>query len=84
MKIIVQKLTSRKLWMAIAGVATGIAMALGVDSTDITTIAGGIMAVVSCVVYIIAEGKVDAERVKNAVEGAQEVVDTIQGGDDNA
>lgn len=81
MKIIVQKLTSRKLWMAVAGVATGIAMALGADSTEISTVAGAVVSVISCVVYIVMEGKVDAERVKNAIEGAQEVVDAIQGGD---
>lgn len=82
MKIIIQKLTSRKLWMAVAGVATGIAMALGVDSTEITSVAGGAVAVISCVIYIVMEGKVDAERVKNAITGAQEAVDTVQGGDD--
>lgn len=81
MKIIVQKLTSRKLWMAVAGVATGIAMALGADSTEITSVAGAVVSVISCVVYIVMEGKVDAERVKNAIEGAQEAVDAIQGGD---
>ena len=81
MKIIVQKLTSRKLWMAVAGVATGIAMALGADSTEISTVAGAVVSVISCVIYIVMEGKVDAERVKNAIEGAQEAVDAIQGGD---
>ena len=81
MKVLIQKLTSRKLWMAIAGVVTGVAMALGVEGTEITSIAGGVIAVISAVIYIITEGKVDAERVKNAIEGAQDVVDTIQGGD---
>lgn len=81
MKVLIQKLTSRKLWMSIAGVATGVAMALGVEGTEITSIAGGVIAVISAVIYIITEGKVDAERVKNAIEGAQDVVDTIQGGD---
>lgn len=82
MKIIVQKLTSRKLWMAIAGVATGVAMALGVEGSEITSIAGGVVAVISCVIYIVTEGKVDAERVKNAIEGVQDVVNIVQGGDD--
>lgn len=81
MKTAIQKLTSRKLWMAIAGVATGVAMALGVNSTEITSVAGGAVAVISCVIYVITEGKVDAERVKNAITGAQEAVDTVQGGD---
>ena len=78
----VEKLMSRKLWMAIVGVATGIAMALGVDSTEITSVAGGVVALISCVTYIITEGKIDAEGVKNTIIEIQEAVDTIQDGDD--
>jgi hypothetical protein len=78
---IIQKLTSRKLWMALAGVATGIAMALGVDGGDITTVAGAITAVASVITYIITEGRIDAEGVKNAVEATENAVDTIVGGE---
>jgi len=46
MEKIIKKLTSRKLWMAIAGVVTGIAMALGVDGSDVTTVAGAVTALV--------------------------------------
>jgi len=77
----VEKLMSRKLWMAIAGVATGVAMALGVDSTEITSITGAVVALISCVTYIITEGKIDAESVKNTIIEIQEAVDTIQDGD---
>lgn len=77
----IRKLTSRKLWMAIAGVATGIALALGADASEIQTVTGAVTALISAVVYIITEGKVDAESVKNAVEGAQNAVDVI-GGDE--
>ena len=72
-----RKLTSRKLWMAIAGVATGIALALGADSSEIQTITGAVTALVSAVAYIITEGKVDAESVKNAVESVQDAVEVI-------
>lgn len=57
---IVRKLTSRKLWMAIAGVATGIAMILGADGNDINSIAGAITSLGSIMTYIVMEGKVDA------------------------
>ena len=77
----IRKLTSRKLWMAIAGVATGIALALGADASEIQTVTGAVTALVSAVAYIITEGKVDAESVKNAVDGVQDAVDVI-GGDD--
>ena len=77
MKNIIRKITSRKFILALAGIFTGIAMALGVDSTEITTVAGGVTALASAVAYIIVEGKVDAEAVKNAVESAQEAVETV-------
>lgn len=77
----IYKLTSRKFWLAVAGVATGIAMALGANATDISTIAGGVLSMVSAVAFIVVEGKVDAERVKNAVVGAQDALETINCGD---
>ena len=78
MKYFIEKLSSRKLWMAIAGVATGIALALGADANDIQTVTGAVTALVSAVAYIITEGKVDAESVKNAVEFVQDAVETLQ------
>lgn len=82
MSNIIQKLTSRKLWMAIAGIVTGVAMALGAESTDIGTIAGAVTALVSVVTYIITEGKVDAESVKNTIIEVQEAVDVLDGEDE--
>ena len=56
------KLTSRKFWMALAGLATGVAMVLEGDATQIDTLAGAIAATVSAATYIVTEGKVDAAR----------------------
>ena len=78
MKEILKKLTSRKLWMAVAGIATGVAIALGVDASDIDVIAGAVVSVISAVTYIVVEGKVDAESVKNAIESTQEAIDVIE------
>jgi biopolymer transport protein ExbB/TolQ len=78
MKDILRKLSSRKLWMAIAGVTTGIAMALGVDGGDITTVSGAIVSIVSVITYIVTEGKIDAERVKTAVEDTQTAIGVIE------
>jgi len=72
-----QKLTSRKLWMAIAGIATGVSIALGADATEVETIAGAITTLISALAYIIVEGKVDAESVKNSIIGIEEVVDIL-------
>ena len=82
MSNLIQKLTSRKLWMAIAGIVTGVAMALGAESTDIGTIAGAVTALVSVVTYIVTEGKVDAESVKNTIIEVQEAVDVLDGEDE--
>ena len=79
MKEILRKLSSRKLWMAIAGVVTGVAMVLGADANEIATIAGAVTSVVSVVTYIVTEGKIDAEGVKNAVEATQDAIETIEG-----
>ena len=78
MKEFAKKLTSRKLWMAIAGVVTGIAMFLGVETTDVETVAGAVTILLSTLTYIIVEGKVDAERVKNTIEATQEAIETIK------
>ena len=65
---IVRKLTSRKLWLALAGVATGISVALGANASDIQSVAGSVTALVSAITYIITEGKVDAARVSQGGE----------------
>lgn len=75
---ILRKLSSRKLWLALAGVATGIAMALGVETTDVSTVAGAITALASIITYIVTEGKIDAESVKDAIIEVQEVTDLLK------
>ena len=77
MKDILRKLSSRKLWMAIAGIATGLATILGVDGGDISNIAGAVVAVASVITYIVTEGRIDAESVKNAIIEVEDAVDTI-------
>ena len=74
-----KKLTSRKLWVAIAGIVTGLALVLGVDGGDITDVAGAVTAIASVITYIVTEGRIDAESVKNAIESAENAVDTIKG-----
>jgi len=64
MNDMIRKLTSRKLWLALAGVATGVFLALGGDASEIQTVAGTITALTSAVAYIFTEGKIDAAAVK--------------------
>lgn len=77
----IRKIASRKLWLAIAGVTTGIALILGVDGSSITDVSGALVSLASAITYIITEGKIDAERVKSSVIN---VVNAIEGADDNA
>ena len=55
-----RKLTSRKFWVAVVGVISGLLLAFKVDAETIENIGGIIMAAASAVAYIIGEGLVDA------------------------
>ena len=76
-----RKLSSRKLWAAAAGIVTGLAMVFGLDEGTISSVAGAVVSVTSVMAYIVTEGKVDAESVKNAAEGVQDAVGAVQDGD---
>lgn len=79
MKEVLRKLSSRKLWAAVVGMAAGLAMVFGLDESVITTTAGAVVALASVVTYIITEGKVDAESIKNAVKAVQDAADLLRG-----
>ena len=56
-----RKLTSRKFWMAIIALVTGILTAFNVDAGTVEKVSGLVMSGASAIAYIIAEGLVDAE-----------------------
>ena len=64
MNDIIRKLTSRKFLLALVGVVSGLALAFGVEGSEITnmvtTIGGIVTALGSAVAYIGAEARVDA------------------------
>lgn len=74
-----RKLTSRKLWAAIAGIVTGLAIVFGLDEGVISDVSGAVVSMASIVVYIITEGKVDAAAVGKAVEDVQNAANAIGG-----
>lgn len=59
-KDIVRKLTSRKLWMAVAGFVAGMIVALGESSELAETVSGLIMSGASVLGYLLAEGLADS------------------------
>lgn len=66
---IVRKLTSRKFWMALAIVATGVAVALGGDKSQIENVGGMIAALIGAMTYVITEGAVDAKNKEASDDG---------------
>ena len=77
MNNLAKKLSSRKLWAAVAGLVAGLAMVFGLDADIISTVSGAVVTVASVVAYIITEGRVDAEAVKKAVESVQDAKDAV-------
>lgn len=77
-----QKLSSRKLWAAVAGIVTGLAMVFGLDEGTVSSVAGAVVSVASVVAYIITEGRIDAVGAKKAAESVQDAVDAISAPED--
>jgi hypothetical protein len=66
------KLTSRKLWAALVGVVTGIALVMSGNVTE-----GAATVIASVIGYIMAEGYIDAKAVKAALEVVEKVEDQV-------
>ncbi len=59
-----KKLTSRKFWLAVIGLVSGLLMAFKVDAETVETISGVIMSAASVIAYMIGEGLADAANVQ--------------------
>lgn len=81
MNDVMRKLSSRKLWAAVAGVVAGLAMAFGLDETVISTVAGAVVSVISVITYITTEGKIDAAAVGQAAQKTAEAFQKVTGND---
>lgn len=79
MEVLKQKLSSRKLWAAIAGLVMGLSMVFGLDEGTISTVSGAVVSVASVIVYIVTEGRVDAAAVGDAAGKVQDAVDAVAG-----
>ncbi len=63
-----RKLTSRKLWLAVAGFVSGLILAFGGSESTATTVAGVILQGAAVIGYLLAEGLTDAA---HAGDGSQ-------------
>lgn len=66
---IIRKLTSRKLWVAVAGLVSGLILAFGGTESDAATVSGVILQAASVLGYLLAEGLADASHTEVIVEG---------------
>ena len=57
---IIRKLTSRKLWVAVAGLVSGLVVAFNGNAETAETISGLILQAASVLGYLLAEGLADA------------------------
>lgn len=63
-----RKLTSRKLWIAVAGFVTGLILAFNGTAETAQTVSGCIMSLGSVIAYIVGEGLTDIASIKNTKE----------------
>lgn len=61
---IIRKLTSRKLWVAVAGFVSGVIIAFGGAEGTAATVSGVILQGASVIGYLLAEGLADANHTE--------------------
>lgn len=55
-----RKLTSRKFWVAVTGLVSGLIIAFGGSSQIAETVSGCVMSTASVIAYLVAEGLADS------------------------
>ncbi len=62
MNSILKKFTSRKFWITLVSVVTGIAQLFGANGELVKLIGGILLSLIPSVAYIITEGKIDSKK----------------------
>ena len=70
-----RKLCSRKFWLAVVGLVSGLLMAFKVDAETVETVSGVVMAAASVIAYVIGEGLADAANADQVIEGTLDVLE---------
>ena len=63
-----RKLSSRKLWIAIAGFVSGLIMVFGGTKTMASTVSGVILQGAAVLGYLLAEGLADSAHTNDVIE----------------
>ena len=79
-----QKLTSRKFWVAIGTILSGLVMMFGYGEETASIICGSIVTIGGAIGYMVAEGMADAARIKEVFNTAVDAVDTLIGDKDES
>lgn len=72
-----QKISSRKLWIAISTIVSGLLMMFGFAETSIETISGAILIIGGAMSFNISEGMIDSARIKQIANAVIDVVNTV-------
>ena len=67
----------KKFLTALLGILLGFSVIFGIDQGEVSTVAGAFVSAFSVVGYLIAEGKIDVERIKAAAEQVNEVLEIV-------
>ena len=67
-----RKLTSRKLWIAVAGLVSGLVLAFGGTEDKAQMISGLILQLASVLGYLLAEGLTDVAGIESEYKGKHE------------
>ena len=70
----VSKLTSRKFWVAVAGLISGLIIFFGGAEATATQVTALIMSAASVVAYILGEGLIDAAGASTVVVTPDEII----------
>jgi hypothetical protein len=74
---IFNKLTSRKFWIGVAGIISGLVIIFGFADSDVETISGAVITIGSAIAYMIAESRVDAKNLGQILEGAETIYEVV-------
>ncbi len=68
----IKKLTSRKLWVAIAGFIAGLIVAFGGTESTAETVSGCVLSGAAVVGYILGEGLADAANTTTSITNKED------------
>jgi hypothetical protein len=73
-----KKLLSRKFWAMVLTNVAGIIVALGAPEKVVNLAIGCAMSLVSTVIYVIVEGRIDEASVSSALTTAKDIVEEVK------